>query len=114
MVDGTNPGAVLFLVSGLDNDIESLEASFGTTTQTVTLNGQNQFTLDMSGQTGPVTVTLTVQDEVPNTASDSVTFTPGETPDPQGFYDGRDFTNLDEGNTIIRLLEDETTTRIRR
>ncbi len=90
VVDATDPAAVLFLVSGLDDDIETLEISFGGTTQQVTPNIQNQFTVDMSGQTGPVTVTLTVQDEIPNTASDSVTFTPGETPQPQGFYDGTD------------------------
>ena len=109
VVDATDPAAVVFLVSGLDDDIETLEISFGGTTQTVAPNTLNQFTVDLSGETGPVTVTLTVQDEVPNTATDSVTFTPGETPEPEGFYDGDDFTNLDVGNTIIRTLEDATT-----
>ncbi len=111
VIDGSDPANVVFQVVGLDDDIQTLSVSFdgGTTQSMVTLDGQNRFTADLTGETGPVTATLTVNDDDGNSASDDVTFTPGVTPGPQGFYDGDDFVNLDPGSTIIRTLEDPTT-----
>jgi len=65
---------------------------------------------NLSDETTTVTATLTVDDDGGNSASSpTISFTPGEETAPQSFYDGRDFTNLDPGSTIIRLLEDSDT-----
>ncbi|MEO3386341.1 CBM35 domain-containing protein [Mesorhizobium sp. CAU 1741] len=82
VVDGSDPAATLFQVNGLDDDIVSLTVTFdgGTTQQTVTLNGQDRFTTDVSTFGSPVTAVLTVTDAVGNTATDDVAFVPGEAP----------------------------------
>jgi len=109
VVDGTDPAASLFQINGLDPDIEAIEISFnGGQAQPVSLDAQNRFTVDLSGQTGEVTALLTVVDGDGNTASESTSFTPGATTS-QNFYDGTDFTNLDPGSTIIRVLSDPST-----
>ena len=111
VVDATDPATVIFAVTGLDNDIVSVRVSFdGGPAQVVTLDAQNRFTVDLSGETNPVSAVLTVEDDDGNTASTpGVSFTPGDETAPQSFYDGRDFTNLDPGSTIIRLFEDPST-----
>ncbi len=73
--------AALFNVSGADDDIVSYEVSFdgGTTRTEVTPEANGDITVDLSGQSGDVTVTLIVTDAVGNEAeaSDSVTIDDG-------------------------------------
>ena len=110
VLDASDASAVLFGVTGLDDDIETVTVSFdGGAPQAVTLDAQGRFTRDLQSATGAVTATLVVRDEVPNTASATVTFTPG---DASGavFIDARQFTLLDtDSGSVIRLLEDPST-----
>ncbi|WP_043361989.1 putative Ig domain-containing protein [Belnapia sp. F-4-1] len=81
VANASNPAAVVFQVSGLDTDITALRVRIGTgPQQTVTLDANNRFTLDLSTQSGPVAVQLEVTDDAQNRATTTATFTPGGTP----------------------------------
>ena len=111
VVGGTDASAVLFKVTGLDDAIETVTVSFdgGATSTAVALDSNGRFTRDLQSATGAVTAMLTVQEEVPNTASASTTFTPGDTSGAT-FIDAREFTLPDtDGGSVIRLLEDDAT-----
>ena len=111
VLDGTNPAAVLFAVTGLDDDIRSVRVSFdgGTTSEAVLLDPQGRFTRDLSAATGAVTATLIVQDEVPNTATASTVFTTGGASG-STFIDALAFTLLDtDSGSKITRLDDPTT-----
>lgn len=75
-VNLSNKASAVFQVDGLDNDIVSLRVSFnGGPAQTVTLDAQNRFTLDITGlPAGANTAVLTVQDDNLNFAEDSLQF----------------------------------------
>lgn len=75
-VNLSNKAAAVFQVAGLDSDIVALSVSFnGGPAQTVTLNAQNQFTLDISGLSpGTNSAVLTVQDDNLNFAEDTLSF----------------------------------------
>jgi hypothetical protein len=82
IVDGSNPGAVVFAVAGLDSDIETLSVSLNSgPAQTVTLNEQNRFTLNASTLSGAVEAQLTVTDDAGNDATATAAFT---APPPDG------------------------------
>ncbi|WP_118136145.1 carbohydrate-binding protein [Oceanicella sp. SM1341] len=112
VLDASVPGAVIFAVTGLDEDIEEIEIAFnGGAATAVTLNAQGQFTFDLTGQEGPVTAVLTVRDEVPNTASAADSFTVGES---EGIWiDAIEFTVLSNLTgteaTLVRRLDDPAT-----
>ena len=111
VVDATDPANVVFEVQGLDQDITSLQASFGATTETVTLDDQNRFALDMSGATGSVSVTLRVSDGA-NFATDAVAVSlpGGGGGSTSTFIDALAFTLLDtDSGTIIRNINDTST-----
>ncbi|QPL45858.1 carbohydrate-binding protein [Halomonas sp. A40-4] len=89
--DTLEPGQLataLFNVAGADDDIVTYEISFdgGTTRTAVTPEANGDITVDLSDQSGSVTVTLIVTDAVGNEAqaSDSVTVDDG-TPVPFNF-----------------------------
>lgn len=75
-VNLSDKGAAVFQVNGLDSDIVSLQVSFnGGPAQTVTLNAQSRFTLDISGlPAGANTAILTVEDDNLNFAEDTLQF----------------------------------------
>ena len=114
LVDSSNPAAVLFAVTGLDADIETITVSFdgGATSEVVTLDGQGRFTADLSGRTGLVAATLTVQDDDGNTADETTVVTLGSTGDTT-FIDAVDFTVVSAATgaaeTIIRDVNDPST-----
>ena len=111
VVDATDPANVVFEVQGLDQDITSLQASFGATTETVTLDNQNRFALDMSGATGSVSVTLRVSDGA-NFATDAaaVSLPGGGGGSTSTFIDALAFTLLDtDSGTVIRNINDPST-----
>ncbi|MCA1807386.1 MAG: carbohydrate-binding protein, partial [Actinobacteria bacterium] len=104
--DTLDPGqldAALFNVSGADDDIVSYEVSFdgGTTRAEVTPEANGDITVDLSGQSGDVTVTLIVTDEVGNEAeaSDSVTIDDGNVVVEPITLQGEDATVNDVGGT---------------
>jgi hypothetical protein len=76
VVDASDASAVVFAVTGLDADIETVAVSFdgGATSRPVTLSAGG-FTADLSGVTGDVTAVLTVGDASANTASAQASFT---------------------------------------
>lgn len=105
LLSGNDPTAVRFAVTGLDADIESTSIRVnGGSPISVALDAQGHFTLDLSAHSGTVAVALTVQDEVPNSAtvSTSVDLDAGG-PSSVQFFDGKAFTNLNPGSTIIRV-----------
>ncbi|MEO0601280.1 MAG: hypothetical protein AAF211_07580, partial [Myxococcota bacterium] len=111
VVDPTTPSAVLFGIAGLDADIVTTEVSIdGGPLQSVTVGISDQFTLDLSSFTMAVPVDLTVTDGVGNTATASVSATPGVPP--AGFVDALDaawvIVDTDDG-TIKRDINDPTT-----
>ncbi len=113
VIDGTDAGSVIFAVTGLDDDIETTEVSFnGAAPVTVSLNDQGQFTANLSTLSGEITAVLTVQDEVPNTASTSISFTPGD-PSAGVLIDALNFTVLSTltgtAATVVRRLDDPGT-----
>ncbi|NDV48556.1 carbohydrate-binding protein, partial [Salipiger sp. PrR003] len=110
VISAADASAVLFQVVGLDPDIQSLTISFdGGPAQAVTLDAQNRFSLDLSGQTEQVSATLTVNDDDGNSASTSTSFTPGDSAS-GNLIDASAFTVLDtDDGTLIRLLTDPTT-----
>ena len=84
-VNVSNPAAAVFQLNGLDSDITAVRVSFnGGSSQTVTLNAQNRFTVDLGTVTGPVTATVEVTDDALNRASMTASFTPGQNPGPTG------------------------------
>ena len=84
-VNVSNPAAAVFQLNGLDSDITAVRVSFnGGSSQTVTLNAQNHFTVDLGTVTGPVTATVEVTDDALNRASTTASFTPGQNPGPTG------------------------------
>ncbi|SFD70521.1 carbohydrate-binding protein [Roseivivax sediminis] len=110
VVSATDPEEVLFQVSGLDADIQTITVSFdGAPAQTVTLDAQNRFTADLSGTDGAVSAVLTVFDDNGNNATAETDFTPGNTAS-GNFIDADAFTVLDTNDgTLIRLLSDPST-----
>ncbi|MCA0940154.1 carbohydrate-binding protein, partial [Salipiger pacificus] len=110
VISAADASSVLFQVVGLDPDIQSLTISFdGGPAQAVTLDAQNRFSLDLSGQTEQVSATLTVNDDDGNSASTSTSFTPGDSAS-GNFIDASAFTVLDtDDGTLIRLLSDPST-----
>ncbi|NHF74385.1 carbohydrate-binding protein [Paracoccus xiamenensis] len=79
--DVSDPAAAIFQVNGLDDDITALRVSFnGAPATTVTLDSNNQFTIDLGALSGNVTAVLEVTDDALNSASASVVFEPGEEP----------------------------------
>ncbi|WP_236037996.1 carbohydrate-binding protein [Belnapia arida] len=81
VANASNPAAVVFQVSGLDTDITALRVRIGTgPQQTVTLDANSRFTLDLSTQSGPVAIQLEVTDDAQNRATSTATFTPGSNP----------------------------------
>ncbi|SES39254.1 Carbohydrate binding module (family 6) [Tranquillimonas rosea] len=81
-VDVSDTEAALFEVSGLDDDITALRVSFdGGPGTTVTLDADNRFVIDLGTLEGETVATLEVTDDDLNTASASVTFTPGAQPE---------------------------------
>ncbi|MBB5760649.1 hypothetical protein HNR01_000244 [Methylorubrum rhodesianum] len=84
-VNVSNPAAAVFQLNGLDSDITAVRVSFnGGSSQTVTLNAQNRFTVDLGTVTGPVIATVEVTDDALNRASTTASFTPGQNPGPTG------------------------------
>ncbi|MCJ8521156.1 hypothetical protein ABID21_004205 [Pseudorhizobium tarimense] len=80
-LDVSDPLAAVFQVNGLDSDITAIRVSFnGGPETTITLDGQNRFTVDLDGLTGPVTARIRVTDDALNEAAATVQFTPGEEP----------------------------------
>ena len=70
LIDATDPSQAVFEVTGDDADIAAFAVSVdGGEAQAVTPDAQGRFTLDLSGRTGDVTVTLTVTDGSSNTAA---------------------------------------------
>uniref|UniRef100_UPI001CFCD7C2 carbohydrate-binding protein n=1 Tax=Alloyangia pacifica TaxID=311180 RepID=UPI001CFCD7C2 len=110
VVSAADPANVLFQVVGLDPDIQSLTISLdGGPEQVVTLDAQNRFSLDFSGQTEQVSAVLTVNDDDGNSASTSTSFTPGDSAS-GNLIDASAFTVLDtDDGTLIRLLSDPST-----
>ncbi|SFT22590.1 Carbohydrate binding module (family 6), partial [Alloyangia pacifica] len=110
VVSAADPANVLFQVIGLDPDIQSLTISLdGGPEQVVTLDAQNRFSLDFSGQTEQVSAVLTVNDDDGNSASTSTAFTPGDSAS-GNLIDASAFTVLDtDDGTLIRLLSDPST-----
>ncbi|ETX29840.1 carbohydrate-binding protein [Roseivivax isoporae] len=75
VLDQTDAQAVLFQVTGLDDDIETLQVAFnGGAPQTVTLDGNGQFTADVGIVLGTVDAVLTVVDDAANIASADASF----------------------------------------
>ncbi len=115
VVDQSDAAAVVFQVNGLDDDIETLTVDFGEGPQSITLDDQSRFTLDLSQASAPVTVTLGVEDEAGNTASAATQADPGASVgggDPV-FIDATEFTVLSTltggAATVIRNINDQTT-----
>ncbi|CAD7032253.1 hypothetical protein REJC140_03028 [Pseudorhizobium endolithicum] len=80
-LDVSDPLAAVFQVNGLDSDITAIRVSFnGGPETTVTLDGQNRFTVNLDGLTGPVTARIRVTDDALNEAATTVQFTPGDEP----------------------------------
>ncbi|WP_181707662.1 carbohydrate-binding protein [Chthonobacter rhizosphaerae] len=80
-IDTDNPAQAVFQVNGLDDDITAIRVQFNDgPKQTVVLNAQKQFTVDLGALTGQVTAKVEVTDDALNTATASVVFTPGEDP----------------------------------
>ena len=81
VVDASDIANVVFQVNGLDNDITAIRASIdGGAPHTITLDGQNRFTADLSGSDGAASASITVTDDAFNQKTVSVDFTPGEQP----------------------------------
>ena len=79
--DVTDTSAAIFEVRGLDDDITALRVSFdGGPETTVTLDGDNRFTIDLASLEGETVATLAVTDDDLNTATASVSFVPGAEP----------------------------------
>ncbi|MFS4438004.1 carbohydrate-binding protein [Paracoccaceae bacterium GXU_MW_L88] len=97
--DVSDPSAAIFQVNGLDDDITALRVSFdGGPETTVTLDSNNQFTIDLGVLEGNTVATLEVTDDDLNTASVSTTFVPGEEPEefvPLLSIQAEDYTPLD-------------------
>ncbi|MCB5176049.1 carbohydrate-binding protein, partial [Microvirga lenta] len=84
VVDVSDPASAIFQIGGLDTDITAIRISFnGGAPQTVLLDSQNRFTVDLGDLTGPVTAQIEVTDDALNRATASATFTPGQEPNPQ-------------------------------
>ena len=78
LIDATDPSQAVFAVTGDDADIASFAVSVdGGEAQAVTPDAQGRFTVDLSGRTGDVAVTLTVTDGSANTAAAAVVATIG-------------------------------------
>lgn len=85
-VDVTDPEAAIFRIDGLDNDITAIRISFdGGPKQTITVNAQKQFTIDLGTTSGPVTASLEVTDDALNSKTVSLNFVPGEEPSGEDF-----------------------------
>ncbi|MGM0858281.1 MAG: carbohydrate-binding protein [Pseudomonadota bacterium] len=95
--------AALFNVAGADDDIVTYEISFdgGTTRTAVTPEANGDVTVDLSDQSGSVTVTLIVTDAVGNEAqaSDSVTIDDGSVVIEPITLQGEDASITDVGGT---------------
>ncbi|GHC72866.1 carbohydrate-binding protein [Limoniibacter endophyticus] len=88
-LDVSDPAAAIFRIDGLDSDITAIRISFNNgPKQTITIDAQKQFTIDLGALTGPVTATIEVTDDALNTATASSVFVPGEEPS------GEDFVSL--------------------
>ncbi|SDE30434.1 Carbohydrate binding module (family 35) [Paracoccus isoporae] len=80
-LDVSDTAAAVFQVNGLDDDITAVRVSFdGGPETTVTLDSNNQFTIDLGTLSGDVVATIEVTDDDLNTATASVSFEPGEEP----------------------------------
>ncbi len=80
VVDATDPAAAIFQINGLDNDIVSVTVSFNSEPPvSVSLNGANRFTADVSSFGASVDANIAVVDDNGNTAQASTVFVPGET-----------------------------------
>ncbi|GED21755.1 carbohydrate-binding protein [Halomonas halmophila] len=104
--DSLEPGqlaAAMFNVAGADDDIVSYEVSLdgGTTRSTVTPDASGDISVDLSGQSGSVEVTLIVTDAVGNEAqaSDSVTIDDGNVVVEPFTLQGEDASVTDVGGT---------------
>jgi hypothetical protein len=81
--DVSDPANAIFQINGLDADITAIRISFnGGAPQTVLLDAQSRFTVDLGALTGSVTAQIEVTDDVLNRATASTIFTPGQDPEP--------------------------------
>ncbi|MEN0064506.1 MAG: hypothetical protein AAGA48_20325 [Myxococcota bacterium] len=114
VVDALTPAAVVFGLNGVDADIVSVSSSVDSgAAQAVTLDANDQFTLDLSSVTGTATVDVTVTDDDANTATVTVMVTPGTNPTPSAlFIDAvaSEWVILDtDDGSIKRIISDPTT-----
>lgn len=80
-LDVSDPLAAVFQINGLDSDITAIRVSFnGGPETTITLDGQNRFTVNLDGITGSATARIRVTDDALNEAAATVSFTPGQEP----------------------------------
>ncbi|WJH38415.1 carbohydrate-binding protein (plasmid) [Aliirhizobium terrae] len=85
-LDVSDPEAAVFRIDGLDDDITAIRISFnGGPKQTITLNAQKQFTIDIGTTSATVTASIEVTDDALNTKTVSLNFVPGEEPSGEDF-----------------------------
>jgi hypothetical protein len=123
VLDQTDAAAVVFQVSGDDDDVATYEVSFNNGAPiVVTLDESGQFTADTGIVFGPVNATLTVTDDAGNTAGANIDFAVSPNGNPNadiaiqsldpGFFDDRlhfSFVNNSDGRLSKETAQAEIT-----